>query len=251
LTPATRLCEISVVRTALVGIACLLASCNATLERGLDEAQADEIVIALAERGIGASKDTLPGADGFAVTVGTSDVATALAVLRDEGLPRVETPGMAEAYATPSLVPTAGEERARTSTALSADLARSIQMLEGVHDARVHLGLPDPSVVPMDDDADQLVASVLVRTEGDTSIDEPRIRALVAGAVVGLSPERVTVIRTPVRASAVHAEPLVTVGPIYVTAGSATALRATLAGLLGVNVMLAIAVGIVVRRRRR
>jgi type III secretion system YscJ/HrcJ family lipoprotein len=251
LTPAPPLCEISLVRTALVGIACLLASCSATLERGLDEAQADAIVVALADHGIGASKDALPGGDGFAVTVGASDVATALAVLREEGLPRVETPGLAEAYATPSLVPTAGEERARTSTALAADLARSIQMLEGVRDARVHLGLPDPSVVPIDDEADELVASVLVRTEGDAPIDEPRIRALVAGAVAGLSPERVTVIRTPVRASAMHAEPLVTVGPIYVTAGSVAALRATLAGLLGVNVLLAIAVGLVVRRRRR
>lgn len=250
MTSGRLLCDTRRVNAPLLALCLLLASCSTTLERGLTEPQADEIVVALGERGIGATKEAERGGDGFDVVVLDDDVGRALSVLRDEGLPRAEEPGMADAFAEPSLVPTAGEERARASTALSADLARSIESLGGVHDARVHVGLPDPGVVPMDEAPPVAVASVLVHVADGQTVDEGAIRALVAGAVPGLSVERVTVVGVPVPPPRTSVEPLVAVGPIYVTQGSALALRTVLAAMLGVNVLLAVAVGVVVRRRR-
>jgi type III secretion protein J len=228
----------------------LLAACTTTLEQGLDEPQADAIVAALGEHGIGATKEADRGGGGFRVIVGESDVAVSLAVLRDEGLPRADTPGMAETFAEPSLVPTAGEERARTSAALAADLARSIEAMPGVHDARVHVGMPDPSVVPMDARGETPVASVLVRRESRASVDEAGVRALVAGAVPGLTAERVTVVVTERPADAADAPGPVAVGPFYVTAGSAPALRLALAALLAMNVALVGAIAFLIRRKR-
>ena len=235
---------------ACLGIAALLASCTTTLERGLTEAQADEVIVALGARGIGAAKESDPSRGDFAIVVGQSDVASALGVLQGEGLPRTDAPGAAEAYAEPSLIPTAGEERARAASALSADLARSIEAMPGVHDARVHVGLPDPSALPVDDAPRLATVSVLVRAASDAAVDEAAIRTLVAGAVPGLSADRVAVVRVALPAARVEAEPLVSVGPIFVTAGSAMLLRALLAGMLAVNVLLAVAIGVVVRRRR-
>lgn len=231
-------------------MAMLLAACSTTLERGLSAAQADEVVLALSEHGIGASSEAERGASGFEVVVLESDVASALAVLRSEGLPRTDAPGTAEAFAEPSLVPTAGEERARVAAAAAADLARAIETLEGVHDARVHVGMPDPSVVPLDEAPPAVVASVLVRTRPGRSPDEAAIRALVAGAVPGLAPERVTIVVTTMPPATDAAEPLVFVGPIAVTHGSASTLRAVLAAMLAINVVLAVAIGVVVRRKR-
>lgn len=253
MTRAPALCDtrgVTLRFAAALVLAASLAACSTTLERGLDEPQADEIVVALGERGIGATKEPERGGEGFDVVVLESDVARALGVLRDEGLPRTDPPGTAEAYAEPSLVPTAGQERARMAAALGADLARAIETMPGVHDARVQIGLADPSVVPLDETPPASSASVLLHVEEGASVDDDGVRALVAGAVPGLTPERVALVRSPMRAPHVPAEPLVSVGPIYVTQGSAFALRAVLAALLGVNVLLAAAVGVVVRRRR-
>lgn len=233
----------------LIALAIVLSACSTTLEQGLDEREADAIVVALADRGIGATKERERGGAGFDVVVLESDAARALGVLRDEDLPRDDEAGMAETYAEPSLIPTAGEERARLAHALAADLARTIELLDGVRSARVHVGLPDASVIPMDDAPIAPSASVLVRHAEGTTIDEAAIRTLVAGAVPGLTPERVAVVSRVARPPGEHTA-LEHVGPIAVTAGSANPLRAVLAALLLVNVALAIGIGGLLMRRR-
>jgi type III secretion protein J len=231
-------------------LALLLAACTTTLERDLDEAQADEVVVALGEHGIGATKEPERGGAGFSIVVAEGDVASALAVLQSEGLPRTDAPGIAEAYAEPSLIPTAGEERARLAQALGADLARSIEALAGVHRARVHVGLPDPSALPLDARPEHAVASVLVQRAPGADLDEAAIRSLVAGAVPGLAPEHVTIVTSDAPAPDAHAVPLARIGPLSVTQSSATPLRMLLGAMLSVNVVLAAAVALVLRRRR-
>ena len=56
-------------------------------------------------------------------------------------------------FAQASLVPTATEERVRAAQALSGELSRSLERLEGVLDARVHLSLPDAREAPLDGSA--------------------------------------------------------------------------------------------------
>jgi type III secretion protein J len=225
-----------------------LAACTTELERGLSEASADEIVVTLADHGIGATKEAERGSGRFGVRVLESEVPAALSVLRDEGLPREVSPSLAESFAEPSLIPTAGEERARLAAALASDLERTIESLDGVHAARVHVGLPDPSAVPLDEQPEPRVASVLVRRDAGAVIDEAAIRTLVAGAVPGLSTDHVSVVTVEHAASA--ARPLVHLGPITVTEGSVTPLKVIVGVLLLFNVLAIAGAAFALRRVR-
>lgn len=223
--------------------------CSAPVARHLSEGEASTLVASLERHGIAAEAESAGGPSGLEVRVAAGDVAAALDVVAQEREASREAPGLAEAFAEPSLVPTAGEERARIAAAQAADLERSLATLPGVHDARVHLGIADPSVVAVDAPAPDTVASVLVHTTDGASIDEASVRALVAGAIPGATPEHVTLVVAPAPAEP-PSSPFVHVGPLAVAAGSAWTLRGLLAALLGMNVVLAGGLVVVLRRGR-
>src|SRR4029079_8098004 len=72
-----------------------------------------------------------------------ADAVRALELLRAAGLPRGQRTGFAEVYGQPSLVPTATEERARYVEALSGEIERTLETVDGVVSARVHLVLEE------------------------------------------------------------------------------------------------------------
>jgi type III secretion protein J len=242
-----------------VGLAIAVAAlgtsgCQAELERGLDEAQANAVLVALDEHGIGATKAAEPGAGdepSFVVSVGPDDVAAALGVLRAEGLPRQDDPGL-EIFGEGSLVPTATEERARMTAAISGELARSIEAIDGVLDARVHLALPRAESLALDAPRPRARASVLVRHRGATPpYDEGAVRRLVAGAVEDLAVDDVAVIGVPAPPVEASARQLSQVGPFSVSRGSATGLKAALGTLLATNVLLALGLAVTFARAAR
>lgn len=228
---------------AMVG-ALALAGCQADLQRGLDERQADAVVVALDAHGIGATKEAeLGGGDeaSFVVRVAPDDVAAALVVLRAEGLPHDEAPGLADVFGAGSLVPTATEERARLVAALSGELARSIETIDGVLEARVHVALPEPSLAPLDAPRPRPRASVLVRYRGERRpYDEPSIQRLVAGAIEDMTPEDVAIVGVPAPEAPASERELSQVGPFAVSRSSAGGVKAALGGLLAGNVLLAL-----------
>ncbi|HUU01308.1 MAG TPA: hypothetical protein VM425_07725 [Myxococcota bacterium] len=75
-----------------------LAGCRSTLQGGLMEGEANEIVLALAESGIDSDKAAEKSADGFAVRVAASDLSHAFKVLRAAGLPRPRHAGFRAVY---------------------------------------------------------------------------------------------------------------------------------------------------------
>ncbi|MCB9612262.1 MAG: secretion protein [Sandaracinus sp.] len=229
-----------------------LCGCEATLEADLSESEANEIVVALHEHGIGAAKESEGTGEGarYRVTVAPEEVAPSLEVLRAEALPRERAPGLAEVFGEPGLVPTATEERARYVGALSGELARSVETMERVLEARVHVALPDTRRIALDEARPTPRASVLVRHRGDP-IDENAVRALVAGAVQDMTPEGVAVVQVQANVDVPAREAnLVRFGPIAVTRGTAGALKGVLAGALGLHLVLAVLVVIGWRRRK-
>ncbi len=233
---------------------CLLGGCEAAVEEELDEASANAIVVALHDAEIGARKEAAEG-DGerYRVLVPADDVADALRTLRAEGLPRETDNGFDEVFGEGGLVPTATEENARFVSALGGELAASIQAIDGVLDARVHIALPDTRRVALDDARPEARASVLVKYRGTTApFEEDAIKALVAGAVQHLATENVAVVSIPMPPAAqTNAERLTSVGPFGVTRGSATPLKLTLAGALVLHLLLAGLLVFVVMRRRK
>ncbi|MBI5515510.1 MAG: hypothetical protein HY909_17145 [Deltaproteobacteria bacterium] len=226
--------------------------------QGIPEPEANRVVAVLDRAGIAARKegDDLGGTGGatFHVSVGRDEVAQAVGVLGAHELPRREEPGFQETFGPRSLVQTAAEERARGAQAIAGELARTLEALDGVLDARVHLALPEtPDVALEDSGLPRPTASVFVKYSTQRPpYDEAQLRRLVAGAVPGLRPEDVTVlgVSRALPPSATEAR-LAWVGPLAVARGSAGTLRQVLLGLLGTNVLLGAGLLWSVLRRRR
>ena len=219
--------------------------CSMPIQHGLDETAANEILTSLERAGIPASKSR-DDEGVFAVVVAKADALRAMDLMRSLGLPRGPRVGFGEIYKQPSLVPTPTEERARYIEALAGEIARTLENVEGVVSARVHLVLPESDPLAIDGKPRVAAqAAILLKTRAGrpAPISEQDVRKLVAGSVPGLDPSAVAVVVTP--ASELSAAPgaaLVAFGPLRMTAdskstfvvglGAACALIALLAGLV-------------------
>lgn len=177
----------------------LLGACTSEpLLHQLDETQANEILLALDEGGVGGEKRRADGADaGWIVEVRPRDVATARRILAERELPRPRTPGFGEVFGEPGMVPTPVEEHARYLHALSGELSRSLEALDGVVEARVHLGLPqDDPLSPGERRPARAAVLVRCRPAACPAVRamESGIRSLVAGAADGLSADSVSLL---------------------------------------------------------
>jgi flagellar M-ring protein FliF len=232
----------------LSAIACAGLACTTPVRSDLSEHEADAIVLALDDSGIGASKARAPGARGFVVEVGRFELAAALRALDARGALTPRQPGFDTLYAEPSLVPTPTEERTRLGFALAGEVALSIERIPSVLSARVHLAAPEPPVV-LDAPRPAWRASLFVlREHASAPLDEAMLRALVAGAVEGLAPQDITLAQSA--AAAPRRSTVARVGPFSVAAASADALRTLLALGLALHALLALALITVVARRR-
>ncbi len=241
-------------RAAIVLVPWIAAGCDARLASHLTEDEANEILVALHGAGVDADKEPARGARGEArydVEVPEGDVGRALSVLAAAELPRREEAGLDAAFGEGGLVPTATEERARFVAALSGELARTLERIDGVVDARVHVAIPERRETLLDDAPPAARASVLVKHRADRPApDVESIRAIVAGAVQGMDPDSVAVLAMaaeppPAAPSFEH------VGPIAVSSGSAMLLKGVLAASLVLHVLLASLLVVVLRRHRR
>lgn len=190
-------------RTAAAAAAALaLAGCGRDeILHGLDERQANEVLVALSDAGLGAEKQREDGADaGFTVRVPSADAARAQRVLSERELPRARPEGFGEVFGKGSIVPTPTEEHALYLHALAGELARTIEAIDGVVEARVHLGLAQADPLRPGERAPPR-AAVLVRCRASACPSvrgmERGLQSLVAGSTEGLAPEAVAVVFSP------------------------------------------------------
>jgi type III secretion protein J len=183
----------------LLFLAAVLPGCaGEEILHGLEERQANEVLVALDERGIAASKAREDGGEErWRVEVASGDAARAHRVLAERDLPRARAPGFADVFAKGSMVPTSTEEHALYLHALGGELSRSVEAIDGVVEARVHLGLrqPDP-LRPGERSAPRAAVLVKCRATACAAVRalEAGIRAIVAGAVDGLDLGAVSVV---------------------------------------------------------
>jgi type III secretion protein J len=186
-------------RASLALAVLALAGCaREELLHGLDEPQANEVLVALDEGGIRADKARGDGTDaGWTVSVARDDASRAQRVLADRALPRARPAGFGEVFGKGSMVPTPTEEHALYLHALGGELARSVEAIDGVVEARVHLGLPQPDPLrPGERPSPRAAVLVKCRAGSCAAIRalEGGIRSLVAGAADGLAPAAVSVV---------------------------------------------------------
>ena len=186
----------------LLVLAATLSGCGEEeLLHGLDEVQANEILVALDEGGLAAEKRRGDGSDAqWTVSVSASDAARAHRILAERELPRPRPPGFGEVFGKGSMVPTPTEEHALLLHALAGELSRSVESIDGIVEARVHLGLPQPNPFrPGTRPPPRGAVLVKCRPASCDAVRalEPGIRALVSGAADGLEASAVSVVIAP------------------------------------------------------
>jgi type III secretion protein J len=231
---------------ALLAVAALACGCAVPVVAGVEEGDANRIVVALDRASVDATKEVDPSAEGrFRVLVPRDDVPRALATMNAEGLPRPNPAGVLSSVDKGALVPSRAAEQAMVVAGLAGDLERTLESVDGVLAARVHLSLPEVDPLSPLRDAAKMkgTASVLLEHRGPTPpIAVAEIERLVAGGIAGLAPENVTVVtiaRTE-PASAGDSRALAHVGPIAVARTSARVLQVALGALLAVIALLAV-----------
>jgi len=214
-----------------------LTACTSTVAVGLAEEDANRIAVALDGASIEATKEVDPNAEGkYRIVVAREESGRALATLRDEELPRARYPGVLEALDKNTLVPSQAAEHAQLVAGLAGDLQRTLEGVDGVLSARVHLNLPAPD--PVRDLPVKSSASVLVSYRGATSpLTDIAVQRLVAGGAPGLSPADVAVVMLsrpapPSALGAAHA--LTHIGPLALSRGSKRVLEVALPMALAV-----------------
>jgi type III secretion system YscJ/HrcJ family lipoprotein len=137
---------------ALCAVLSVTAACEGVRElmQGLDEFEANEIMVVLEAKGIAADKVKLEGrVVTYAIVVPESDAKNALRILVANKLPKRRPMGLAEVYPAGSggLIPTRSEEKAKFLMALQGEVERKLQRLPGIQSAHVTIVQPDKDIV--------------------------------------------------------------------------------------------------------
>jgi type III secretion protein J len=187
-----------------------LAACTThqAIINGVEERDANEIVVLLESKGITATKQlatAAPGGGGkttqlWNIAVDPAQTVEAMAILNAAGLPRVSGQSLLDLFSDSGLVPTEMQQKIRYQAGLAQQISNTIRQIDGVIDATVQLSFP-----PDDTTNQAITASVYVKHNG--ILDNPnsqlvtKIKQLVAGSVSGLSIDNVTVVADRARFS--------------------------------------------------
>lgn len=131
--------------------------------------------------------------DTGGIEVGAGDVAAARILLAGQGLPK--SARSLDPVGDMPLGLSRAVEAARLKSAASTELAESIEAIDGVKHATVHIATPEPSVFVRD--KVPASASVFVTLAPGRTLGEAQVRAivwLVSSSVAGLAADKVSVV---------------------------------------------------------
>lgn len=170
-------------------VLCVLAlsACGRTmLYANLDEQQANQVQGALLAAGIDADKRPADNKKGWSVEVDKHDFPVAMQLLEARGLPAAPFESMGMVFKKEGFVSSPLEERARYLYAIAQELEHTLEQIDGVVKARVHIALPEPD--PVGDKQKSASASVVIIQDAGTELAdrETDIKAIVTDAVEGL-----------------------------------------------------------------
>lgn len=178
-----------------------------TIVNGLDEREANEILVLLASKNIEAYKVQQHEAGGgggaakavlWDIAVNSSDATNAMEILSSYGLPRRRGQNLLELFSAGGLVPSDLQQKIRYQAGLGDQIANTIRKIDGIIDADVQLSIPEEDPLNPNAPKGQTTASVYVKHTG--VLDDPnshlipKIKRLVSSSVTGLSFDNVTVI---------------------------------------------------------
>ncbi|MET0383608.1 MAG: type III secretion system inner membrane ring lipoprotein SctJ [Burkholderiaceae bacterium] len=178
---------------AVAGLLLALGACEDELYRNLSEQDANQMIVALEQAGVGASKTTSDEGHTWTLMVGHDDMAAAMQTLTDRGLPEKRFDNLGELFKRDGLVSTPTEERVRFVYGLSQELSQTLSRIDGVLVARVQIVLPNND--PLADQVRPSSASVFIKYQRgfDVGTLNAQIKTLITHSVEGLTYDQVSV----------------------------------------------------------
>lgn len=201
---------------ALFSLISLSGCQRVDLHHGLEEIEAEELLVLLHQNGIDAKKEKeVNGQDiSWKISIKEIDEARARQILIANNLPRHRELGLSGVYKDKGLIPTPDEQKARFLLALKGEIINSLHKIPGVVDVDVVLNVPEGGeFADMDTVKKRPTASVVVKTRNDAvvslAVTESKIQKFVANTVPNLDPNDVAVIvsRTDTGSAAVPISP--------------------------------------------
>lgn len=185
----------------------ILTSCEGkkTIVYGLDQNEANEILVFLSNKRIEADKVRSTEGTGagakvvlWDIEVNASDANEAMRQLNQQGLPRRPGQSVLGIFSTGGLVSSDLQEKIKYRAALAAQLASTIRKYEGVLDADVQVSFPEEDPLNPGKTKGKITASIWVKHSG--ILDDPnrqlanKIKRYVASAITGLNLDDVSII---------------------------------------------------------
>lgn len=185
----------------------LLTSCESRriIVNGLEEKEANEILVFLSTKGINATKVQAASEGGggsktvlWNISIDSSQASEAMALLNQAGLPRRRGANLLNIFSNTSLVPSGMQDKVRYQAGLAEQIASTIRKIDGVLDADLQISFPDEDPFNPNAPKQKITASVYIKHSG--VLDDPnahlisRLKRLVAGSINGLDYDHVTII---------------------------------------------------------
>ncbi len=194
--------------TAVILLSVASTACDSPKEvvHGLDEFEANEILVVLEAKGISGDKAKEEGrVVAYTVSVPESDSRDAMRILVANKLPKRRPQGLSEVYPAGGggLIPTKSEEKAKFLMAMQGEIERKLQRLPGIQSAHVSVVQPDKDIVrDLDTPPPPATASVAIvynafDDRGTSLISQDEVQRLVAASIEDLKPANVAVVMKP------------------------------------------------------